>query len=450
MACAFFNGDFYFILKSEKPKDSRCFHTITFENGSNSSSEFEQNIDQLSSSGKGKNDHMGMVTGKGELLMCGSGMHGQLGLGDNKKLTKPELVSRTMFDGEPVLMVACGKEHTVVLTQGGGVYTFGHGQFGQLGHGDENKQIEPRRVPTAAFRPNGSAEGPGERVVMVAAGGGHTVALSEAGHVFTWGWGCYGQLGHNDEEKQLAPRQVEAGRFGGEKVVFVAAGAGHTVAVTVGGRLYTWGYGKEGQLGHGDFDNRLVPTLVGAGAFGAPSGGRVVMAACGRENTLVVTQDGALWACGRANCLRLMFSDDDKPNVSTTFKNIEKFDGGYSEKFDGHSDQKKVVSVASSLFSNDKQSVLTMSGIFAWPEWQDFMPTYVNGIRSAPREAYIRTESESKRRKMEQERNDVYEGLRRLKGYWVPKSAHQSGFAKVTVCSSCLLKISNANLTRKT
>ena len=103
------------------------------------------------------------------------------------------------------------------------------------------------------------------------------------------------QLGHGDREDQQAPRQVEAGRFGGEMVVFVAAGIFHTVAVTAGERLYTWGVGNVGQLGHGDTGNRLVPTLVGAFAFG---GSAVVMAACGYSHTLVVTQDGALWACG--------------------------------------------------------------------------------------------------------------------------------------------------------
>ena len=108
-----------------------------------------------------------------------------------------------MFDHGAVLMVACGDAHTVVATEGGNVYTFGHGLSGQLGHGDYEKQLAPRRVPAAGFN--------GERIVMVAAGDGHTVALSEAGHVFTWGKGGYGQLGHNDEADQRAPQQVEAG-----------------------------------------------------------------------------------------------------------------------------------------------------------------------------------------------------------------------------------------------
>ena len=170
------------------------------------------------------------------------------------------------------------------------MYTFGLGIDGRLGHGNEDDQLAPRRVPAAVFN--------GERVVMVAAGFAHTVGLSEAGHVFTWGLGEHGRLGHGDEESQRAPRQVEAGRSGGEKVVFVAAGGDHTVAVTAGGRLYAWGYGESGQLGHGDIRDRLVPTLVGAGAFGGSAGG---MAACGGFHMLVVTQDGGLWACGRAD-----------------------------------------------------------------------------------------------------------------------------------------------------
>jgi alpha-tubulin suppressor-like RCC1 family protein len=152
-----------------------------------------------------------------------------------------------------------------------------------------------------------SAEGPGKRIVMVAAGDHHTVALSEAGHVFTWGNGEDGRLGHGDEESQRAPRQVQAGRFGGEKVVFVAAGRCHTVAVTAGGRLYTWGSNERNQLGHGDIGDRWVPTLVGAGAFG---GSAVVMAACGKAHMLVVTEDGALWACGCGDYGRLGLNDE--------------------------------------------------------------------------------------------------------------------------------------------
>ena len=43
----------------------------------------------------------------------------------------------------------------------------------------------------------------------------------------------------------------------------VAAGCAHTMAVGVDGALWAWGMGFFGQLGLGDTNDRLVPTLVG-------------------------------------------------------------------------------------------------------------------------------------------------------------------------------------------
>ena len=88
------------------------------------------------------------------------------------------------------------------------------------------------------------------------------VETSFAEMMYTWGDGGFGQLGHNDRNSHRAPRQVEPGRFGGERVLFVAAGGNLTVAVTAGGRLYTWGAGGKGQLGHVDNNNRCWPAVV--------------------------------------------------------------------------------------------------------------------------------------------------------------------------------------------
>ena len=237
--------------------------------------------------------HTGIVTEAGDLFMCGWGMFGQLGLGDHvHDRMLPTLVDRALFDGEAVLMVACSRVHTVVVTENGGVFTFGRGEFGVLGHGnDEDNLLVPRRIPAERFN--------GELIVMVAVGSEHTVALSEVGHVFTWGEGWSGQLGLGDSATLMAPQLVNPQMFGGDNVAFVAAGRHHTVAVTVKGRLYTWGSGNA--LGLGDGGKYEVPTLLEASMFEGPvafDGLVVVMAACGDMHTLVVTQDGGLWACG--------------------------------------------------------------------------------------------------------------------------------------------------------
>ena len=50
----------------------------------------------------------------------------------------------------------------------------------------------------------------GQRVVAVAAGEAHNLALAADGAVWSWGWGSRGQLGHGDEQIQLLPKKVEA------------------------------------------------------------------------------------------------------------------------------------------------------------------------------------------------------------------------------------------------
>lgn len=44
-----------------------------------------------------------------------------------------------------------------------------------------------------------------------------------------------------------------------EKMVMVACGWRHTICVTSSGGIYTYGWSKYGQLGHGDFEDHLVP-----------------------------------------------------------------------------------------------------------------------------------------------------------------------------------------------
>jgi len=65
----------------------------------------------------------------------------------------------------------------------------------------------------------------GQRVVTVSAGDAHNLAITTDGAVWSWGNGFYGQLGHGDEQRQLLPKKVEA--FAGRRVVTVSAGAIH-------------------------------------------------------------------------------------------------------------------------------------------------------------------------------------------------------------------------------
>jgi len=80
-----------------------------------------------------------------------------------------------------VVKVATGPNHTAVITSTGRVifnnhladgdlYTFGAGNYGMLGHGNDNSVINPKRVEF--FKQNGL------KVIDVACGENHTIALT--------------------------------------------------------------------------------------------------------------------------------------------------------------------------------------------------------------------------------------------------------------------------------
>nr|CAH8870654.1 unnamed protein product [Trichobilharzia regenti] len=99
-------------------------------------------------------------------------------------------------------------------------------------------------------------------IVYLACGEQHTVALTRDGGVFTFGAGRHGQLGHNESVYGISvPRKVT--EFMGNVVTQIACGRFHTMAlIPRNGRLFAFGQGSNGQLGVGDTSNRLVPFPV--------------------------------------------------------------------------------------------------------------------------------------------------------------------------------------------
>jgi len=69
----------------------------------------------------------------------GRGEDGQLGLGDTSDQDEPTYVDA--LRGVGVRQIACGSGHTVVLTVDGEVYTWGRGDDGRLGHGDNGWKV---------------------------------------------------------------------------------------------------------------------------------------------------------------------------------------------------------------------------------------------------------------------------------------------------------------------
>jgi alpha-tubulin suppressor-like RCC1 family protein len=96
----------------------------------------------------------------------------------------------------------------------------------------------------------------------------------------------------------MLPKRIEALR--GVRVRCIAAGSGHSCAVTVEGHVYTWGQGGTGALGHMSFENEPFPKRV---EMLYDNRVCAVGVATGAKHTLVADADGAVWGFGYLNAL---------------------------------------------------------------------------------------------------------------------------------------------------
>ena len=170
--------------------------------------------------------------------------------------------------------VTLSKLHSAVITTDpeSNLYMCGFGQGGRLGTGDEVTRFTYTCIEDGALA--------GKKISAVALGQNHTIAVSSGGEIFSWGTSNYGQLGYSlprpsfkDEEPMCAtPRQI-FGPLKREIIAGVAASAIHSVAHT-STSLFCWGK-NEGQLGLMDSDSRSlavqpIPRKVAASLFKAP------------------------------------------------------------------------------------------------------------------------------------------------------------------------------------
>ncbi|XP_073682261.1 retinitis pigmentosa GTPase regulator b isoform X1 [Garra rufa] len=188
------------------------------------------------------------LTQDGRLYMWGDNSEGQIGLGKESNALTPREVSV----GKRVSWVSCGYYHSAFVTVDGALFTFGEKDSGKLGLSTE--KLANHKVPQQVI-------GISDEVVQVSCGGGHTVALTEH-EVYSFGLGQFGQLGHGTFIfESRSPRVVEHFRRG--RVKHVECGENHTALITDCGLMYTFGDGRHGKLGLGEenFTNQFKPTL---------------------------------------------------------------------------------------------------------------------------------------------------------------------------------------------
>eukprot|EP00762_Andalucia_godoyi_P005777 ANDGO_06915.mRNA.1 Ultraviolet-B receptor UVR8 len=231
------------------------------------------------------------------------------------------------------LSVACTAAATFAIDSTGSLWTFGENSFGRCGVRDPSMIFDPLCVWDSAKR--------GVRLIAVACGYSHTIVLDEMGRAYGFGKSDRGQTGvdllraslQNPEPVANSPatKQSPVVRadcvfsptmiqdLAGEKIVKIAAGFAHSVALSSTGNVYIWGkyqggtwldeQDRQAQVNKTKPQSFLSKRFNVASAVPFPSDATrprkmmafsqlVVNVAAGQHHTLVETQDGKIWAFG--------------------------------------------------------------------------------------------------------------------------------------------------------
>nr|XP_020009828.1 probable E3 ubiquitin-protein ligase HERC6 [Castor canadensis] len=228
--------------------------------------------------------HSLLLLSDSTVLSCGDNSWGQLGRRGVRSGEQPEQIQT--LETLHVDLVSCGKEHSLAVCHKGRVFAWGAGSEGQLGIGEfKERNFTPKKIKALS----------GIRIIQVSCGDFHSLALSEGGQVFSWGKNSDGQLGLGKGiASQAEPQCVRS--LEGIPLAQVAAGGAHSFALSFSGTSFGWGSNEAGQLAL--IGNNVRVQSYKPLSVGALKNLGVIYISCGYKHTAVLTQDGQVFTFG--------------------------------------------------------------------------------------------------------------------------------------------------------
>ena len=196
-------------------------------------------------------------------------------------------------------LVACGARHSLLLLK-----NCFREEFINIENGLPRLRRRKRILVMTGLNQRGLCEDPGfltpviipwgeqkesrqDSIASIAAGDGTSFVVTVSGRLFSWGNGGHGRLGHGDLLSLQSPRQCL--HLKRHIVRKIATGGGHAVALTNQGVLFSWGHNHRGQVGVGSSSKSVLePTLIPW-----KSTEKLVDMSCGDDFTLLLVKEGS-------------------------------------------------------------------------------------------------------------------------------------------------------------
>jgi alpha-tubulin suppressor-like RCC1 family protein len=270
------------------------------------------------------------------------------------------MTTRNNDSSAHALSTSCGQCHSMAITSNGQLYSWGTNTNGVLGHNHDTDDKDGSGASSSSTTANSDILWHPRciscvtDVIIIASSWLHSLCITRGGNVYTWGMGLYGALGHNSTQNEYKPRRVigfgtspsplasttldrhttiidnnndgkhddddddddddDEGSLsgaGGQVAVAASVGVWHTCVVTDTGGVYTWGMNQHGQLGIDTPSRSSSPsstvstTKAITGAVAVPTfvtlpdeDADCISVACGSRHTLALTSTGDIYAWG--------------------------------------------------------------------------------------------------------------------------------------------------------
>ena len=186
--------------------------------------------------------HTLIITEDSDLWSCGDNLLGQLFLKHRKDLSK---FQKTSFSN--VSKISAGYRHSLFQNNAGEIFSCGYNSGGETGLGHfRNVQVIPGKIKLPSC------------IVQFVCGGNHNLFLDVEGNVFSVGCNLYGQLGLGHNEYQNRLKKIS----NIPPIQTISCITTSSYLIDFEGNLWSFGNNAKGQLGHGDTINRNVPTKI--------------------------------------------------------------------------------------------------------------------------------------------------------------------------------------------
>lgn len=235
-----------------------------------------ENVDitQLSCGGK----HTALLTASDQIYTFGNNDFGQLGR--SRRIGQAHHVEA--LDSQKIIQVSCGQSHTMALTHERNVYCWGRNNHFQLCAQEPEFSVKPHLLkPLTA-----------QNIVKISCGASHNIVLADNSVAWSWGSGSHGENGRGVKGRTESPLPIKG--LDSVPIIDALAGDSFSLVLTVAGRVYSWGLGLSGQLGHNDTKERIAPQLI--------EGLRTKMVtniACGKFHCVALTSSGEVYVWGQ-------------------------------------------------------------------------------------------------------------------------------------------------------